>query len=1097
MSTQIQDKASKHDSFIAEQLRQAERRIRWLDLLTAGAGWLAGSLAYLVIMMLADLAFQLSAATRQTFFLIYLLVAAVYLYFSLVRPLRWRVNPYFAARQIEQTLPGNRNRILNWLDLREASVPGLIRSALGQRAARDLSHADLEEAISNRRALLTGSLAGFLLVVLLVLLFIFRPTQFGSLLARAVSPFATKGGIATQTQVRIVQPQEGDTVVTIGSPVTIIAEVSGRRPSSHEKDAPCLHYRHDPSEPYRKRFLQHHDGEWYTTISPLDVGSGFTYKVTAGDGETPVYRVAVRATPLIEEFVATYHSRPYMQRPPRSRVIRKLEDVRGVEVQILARTNRELKDGKLEFQGEDGIGDVLIAQIHGEDSRTLRFRLVLDRSGKYRIRFNSTDGEAYVDPIYYEVKVLADRTPEVKLIQPGKDIELPVNSHVTVVGEAVDDFGIAAMKLRVQVVDGESLQAIPYLADKLGKPEVGTPQKVEYRDILAPGSLKTEKGQPFAPRPGMQLEYWLEASDACDQPRPNVGASPRYRITLTEAASEEREQKKQQEARQQQQRHEQEQTEKLQNEKQQRDQEQKNEQGGGSGKEQDPKNQDGAGKEQDPKNQDGASKEQDPNKNDQGSGQNRDDKNQDGNAGQNRQEQSQPGEKQGEPRNDGQGRSQKDQQTQEQAEKLKNALDRRENQSDKGGQRANSANPDNSSQGENGEDPSQGNNAANPDKKPNNNDRQGNAGESANKGKEKSPTKSQGNAGKLEEKKPDEGQSGSEKKPNEQPQPGEAKESKTEGKPQGQDHQPMNKEGMPGQNHIPDEQKQPQAKPQPSESKDTPKEGQPGECKNCPNGGQPGADGSKPGQSKEASSNGSANSKDPRQATPEDVKAQAQRMNQAEGQGREKARRELQEIADKANDPKAREAARQALQQAKNDDPGTKQGEAQGAQGEKSAEEVSGNQAQGNPGGKPGEGNQGDRRDSRSSNDEKEQPARPERAAQHRPSMLQLEEFRKKVDADVLKEANMSREQFEKFLKDYADLARRTGSANNDPEVIPDPRREGGMLPNLTSKPTASKQPGREGAMKNEGRSQPPPEYREAYLEFLDRLKQPVKKKDR
>ena len=37
--------------------------------------------------------------------------------------------------------------------------------------------------------------------------------------------------------------------------------------------------------------------------------------------------------------------------------------------------------------------------------------------------------------------------------------------------------------------------------------------------------------------------------------------------------------------------------------------------------------------------------------------------------------------------------------------------------------------------------------------------------------------------------------------------------------------------------------------------------------------------------------------------------------------------------------------------------------------------------------------------------------------------MMQLEEFRKKVDKNVLKDMKMSKEDFEKFLKDYADQA--------------------------------------------------------------------------
>src|SRR5262249_1184110 len=73
-----------------------------------------------------------------------------------------------------------------------------------------------------------------------------------------------------------------------------------------------------------------------------------------------------------------------------------------------------------------------------------------------------------------------------------------------------------------------------------------------------------------------------------------------------------------------------------------------------------------------------------------------------------------------------------------------------------------------------------------------------------------------------------------------------------------------------------------------------------------------------------------------------------------------------------------------------------------------------------NPGGK------GDRRPGSTSGPGGDGPAaRPEKARPHRASVLQLEEFKKKVDKDILRKLKMSPEQFEQFLKDYADLVRR------------------------------------------------------------------------
>ena len=111
--------AGKYDGFIATQLARAESRIRLLDLGAALLGFVAGTLAYAVLMALADRAFELPAGTRKTAFVLYLAGSAVYLYLAAVRPLRWRVNPYYAARQLESTLPGAKNSVVNWVGLHE------------------------------------------------------------------------------------------------------------------------------------------------------------------------------------------------------------------------------------------------------------------------------------------------------------------------------------------------------------------------------------------------------------------------------------------------------------------------------------------------------------------------------------------------------------------------------------------------------------------------------------------------------------------------------------------------------------------------------------------------------------------------------------------------------------------------------------------------------------------------------------------------------------------------------------------------------------------------------------------------------------------
>src|SRR5579883_3324617 len=122
--------ASKHDGAIAEKLAQAEGRIRTLDLALAFFGFVAITLGYAVLMILLDRQWDLSTSTRQLGFLVYLAASLLFLAWTAGPPLLRRINPYYAARQVEQTLPNAKNSVVNWLDVQGQEVPSSIRASL-------------------------------------------------------------------------------------------------------------------------------------------------------------------------------------------------------------------------------------------------------------------------------------------------------------------------------------------------------------------------------------------------------------------------------------------------------------------------------------------------------------------------------------------------------------------------------------------------------------------------------------------------------------------------------------------------------------------------------------------------------------------------------------------------------------------------------------------------------------------------------------------------------------------------------------------------------------------------------------------------------
>jgi hypothetical protein len=580
MATQLESRVKpaagrRYDSLIEQELARAGGRVRSLDLAASAMVLVIGTFVFILAALVLDLCLDLPASARLAGLVVFLLAVLIYVSYLGRLFLRQRVNPYYAALQLERTLPDAKGSVINWLDLHERPLPPAIQASLGARAARDLGRADVEQAISNQRNLWLAAVTAGLTIALIVL-FLTGPGRFGSLLARAFAPFEGRG-IPTRTDIVLVQPKGGDATVAINQKVTIQVQVLGRVPAVNQPDVPRLHFRYNPNDPFAELPLVQDPStdEWTATLLPDQVQNGFWYKITAGDAETPVYQIAVRSIPQVVRCDVVYHHRPYLVLPDRKNrfpnektVFPYLRDYRGTEVTLAIKGNRALKQGNLELdlQGEK---QEIACEVKAATPDTLHCRFVMERSGNFRIHFLSHDGEANKDRSPYPIDVIPDTAPLVEIRKPGKDIELPANGTLRLEGSAVDDLGVKQITLRLRLTGPAqpALKPKVYREGKSFKLSNGRyPDLIVYKDFLALDGLKTAGNAAFPLVKGMVLEYWLEAVDNCDYPNPegNLGQSKRYLVTI--GAPEKDQEKVKQERRQaqkDQQEHEQEQDQQL------------------------------------------------------------------------------------------------------------------------------------------------------------------------------------------------------------------------------------------------------------------------------------------------------------------------------------------------------------------------------------------------------------------------------------------------------------------------------------------------------------------------------------------------------
>jgi hypothetical protein len=588
----------KHEAFVEQQLAAARGRIRALDLLGLLLLLACVTLGYALLMGLADRFWQLPSWLRLGAFLVY---AAAGLYLAglcVYRVTFLRVNPYYAARRLEEVVPDAKNSVVNWLDLRDEPMPAAIRHSLGLRAAKDIAQADPEKAIANRRTAVLGSIAGGLACGVAIAFLWWGPGTFVSLLQRSFAPFS-EIAIAARTNLELLQPDGGDLLVLVNQKVEFRARVTGRVPRPNQPDSVKLHYRYNPTDPFVEQPLdQDPEGDWVTSLLGDQVHNGFWYKITAGDAATPEYQVKVRSLAQVMKFDATYKFRPYLRQkelavsyPNEVSAQPHLKAHRGTEVTFMAHTNRTLKEGRIEFELK-GEKTVQTGEVLKDDPKSVRYQFLLTEPGTYRLLFTSAEGEPNSDRFAYHLEVLDDRAPVVQLTVPGKDVTLPANGTLNLEGKADDDHGIKSLSLQMRVLKGESQ---PELASKEYRPGKSLelkggryPEQLDYRDFVALEKIKTKSGEAFAPAPGTELEYWLVAVDNCDFPDPkgNVGSSAKYKVTIAPPQKDQQKQKQErQKAEEQQKQHEKKQDQDLQKQSEKTDQEQKKaDDGQGNGK---------------------------------------------------------------------------------------------------------------------------------------------------------------------------------------------------------------------------------------------------------------------------------------------------------------------------------------------------------------------------------------------------------------------------------------------------------------------------------------------------------------------------------
>lgn len=549
MATDLRSRkpSTKSDDFLRRKFADLCARLERIDLIAHLLLLVLTVVGYAFLFGICDLFTGASSsiaivAVRWIAYIVFLLIVGTLLV-QTARCFSRRVNPYYVAHQLEDTLPDAKNSLINWLDFREEELPSAFRKNVGARAAEQWKKGDSARIVANRKLWVLGGVLAAPMIGVLTL-FVLDPSGFLTSMRRAFLPFYAPAPVSRIT-ITLLQPANGDHEVVVNQSVTFAAKIEGRLPAPNKPGAPTLHWRYQDNEDFLTQPLQEDAGQWWATLDPARLRNGFSYKISAGDAETQEYRISVRPRAHVRKFEVTYRHRPFRQMKKSTSIFPNEQSARpilhgpvGTEVELSIRTSRPVKSGRVEIMLGKTRKELPIDKLN-ETGLGFVSRFTLTQSGEFRVVFTAKDGEDNADREAYPIDVVLDELPKVVMNRPTKDMEIPAGASFILEGRASSTLGLRHLLVRMQGIDGpdkgrefEAIQA----ADV--KNENGDwPSEIETMKLVALNELKDEKGGLVQLQAGSVLQYWLEAADGTDFPNPqgNVGKSAALKLKIIEA----------------------------------------------------------------------------------------------------------------------------------------------------------------------------------------------------------------------------------------------------------------------------------------------------------------------------------------------------------------------------------------------------------------------------------------------------------------------------------------------------------------------------------------------------------------------------------
>ena len=485
---------------------------------------------------------SLGSFGRWIFFLALAITFPVVLTKQTVQHVRRRINPLFAAQQIEMDSPEIKNSVSNFWQLRTPSthVHPSIQQAMAVRANLDLTDDRIHDGIDTR-SLSQWGYAGLTALALTAIYFAWMPQPSMQTIHRILIPWDS---VARPSEITISNILPGDVESQYGDSLQVTAEVDGL-----DNDEPVrLFYRAANGSSTEQHILmtpRSGTSVFAATIADSKPGiqQSMQYWIVAGEptkrtAQSNIFQITAVAAPHIQIQSIEYVYPTYTQQPQAIVTDRfNIDAVEGTELTIKAESNQVIETASLYLFRSNAVEPTKRSAIQIQNN-SCEFQLTLallndqltPEFSHFEIVFSTAEGKTTSKPVRYGIQVQADIAPEITLESPTVDeldagpIQLPLNQNLKIQFQAHDpDYKLEKIDLIIQHSEQE------HITKSLFQHVPGSEDVIRKNAVFSPQALNIPVGS--------RVILFASASDnrrILTRPEPNISSSEHLVIHIVE-----------------------------------------------------------------------------------------------------------------------------------------------------------------------------------------------------------------------------------------------------------------------------------------------------------------------------------------------------------------------------------------------------------------------------------------------------------------------------------------------------------------------------------------------------------------------------------